>query len=126
LGCIFAAFLLAALPGCHVEQPVPAELMGIWRTSAPAYRDRIFEVRDRWVVFGTGAHLRAIYEIEGVESHTEPGGQVRHILHYWTEEGDRLSVQLIFRPGRKDSLRIGHRNETWVRQRDADWLEEAS
>lgn len=132
LGTAVMTLLSVLLVACHAPGPVPPELVDVWRSDAPAYRDRIFEVREGWVVFGTGEHTRSIFEIEGVDSEPGSGGRVHHTLHYWTQDGERLSVQLIYQPGdpgrsaskRPDSLRIGHRDETWVRQRDARWLEE--
>ena len=114
------AFLAGPL-GC-AEQVVPPELIHVWRTDLPAYRDRSFEVRADFIIFGTGGQSSVSHRIEAVEVEETENGGLLCVLHYSGRDGGRPQVRLVFEPGSPDRLRFENRDESWVREKDATWL----
>lgn len=53
-------FVLAG--GCQSKESIklPSELAGVWKTSAPKYRNCTFELNDRFIIFRNGNHLENI------------------------------------------------------------------
>ena len=107
--------------GC-AEQTVPEELIHVWRTRLPAYRDRSFEVRADSIIFGTGGYSTVGHRIEGVEVEESADGSFLCTLYYLTRDGGRTQVRLAFEPGSPDRLRFENRVEVWLREEDASWL----
>ncbi len=76
---IWAAALLA---GCQPnEAVVPGELVGVWRTSAPHYADRVLEFTEHGLVFGNGKARPAPRPIHTIELIREPG-RTLYIMSY--------------------------------------------
>ena len=84
------AFLAGPL-GC-AEQVVPPELIHVWRTDLPAYRDRSFEVRADLIVFGTGGQSSVSHRIEAVEVEETENGGLLCVLHYSGPDGGPLAA----------------------------------
>jgi hypothetical protein len=113
----FAALcaLLCTLVGCDPGS-VPDELIHVWRTDAPAYRDRHLEIQKEWIVFGTGGLASDSYPIVGVEAEPSGAAETRYTIHYRVDDGDRLVLRVSLTrgaPGTPDSLRIDHTDEIW-------------
>jgi hypothetical protein len=104
--------VLVALAGCRAE-PVPSELIHVWRTTAPAYQDRHLEVRKDLLVFGTGGNLSDLYLIDGVESEPGADGSTRYTIRYRADDGARLELKLTYTSGGRPSLRIEHIDDDW-------------
>jgi hypothetical protein len=108
-----AICVLVALAGCREPEPVPTELIHVWRTAAPAYRDRHLEVREDLLVFGTGSYLSELYPIEGIDSEPADAGSTRYTIHYRTQDGGHLQLKVLHVPGNPASLRIDHIDDDW-------------
>jgi len=108
-----AIALLCVLAGWRAE-PVPAALIHVWRTDAPAYRDRHLEIRSDWVVFGTGAYVSEMYPVVDVDSEPAEAGGHRYTIHYRADDGAQLQLRVVLTPGNPDSLRIDHTDEIWL------------
>lgn len=108
-----AIALLCVLAGCRAE-PVPAALIHVWRTDAPAYRDRVLAIRESWLVFGTGGYGGDFYPIVDVDSERLEAASTRYTIHYRAEDGARLQLRVLLTPGKPDSLRIEHTDEVWL------------
>lgn len=123
---VVAPLLVACVTACGIAGPpdtLPPQLLGIWRTDAPGYRDRSFELRPGWVLFGTGGHSVAMYPVDDV--HVTRAGNVTHVVvAYRTEDDALLEVALEWTPGNPDRLRIGRRHDVWVPEARAHWLSE--
>lgn len=112
--------------GCGVgapSDPLPTDLLGVWRTRAPAYRDRSFELRPEWVVFGTSKYTTDLHPIEHVRV-TPAGSTTRVVIAYRTDDGAVLELPLEWTPGDPQRLRIGRRQDVWVPEARAHWLSE--
>lgn len=109
---LHAIGVLVALAGCRAE-PVPPELIHIWRTQAPAYHDRHLEVRKDLLVFGTGGYMSELYPIDGIDSEPAENGSVLYTIHYRASDGDHLELKVSFMRGDPPSLRIEHIDDVW-------------
>lgn len=108
-----AIAVLCALAGCRAE-PVPAALVHLWRSAAPAYRDHPLEIREGWLVFGTGGYTSELYPIVDIDSEPGEAGSTRYAIHYRADDGARLQLRVVLTPGRPDSLRIEHLDAIWL------------
>ena len=109
MAALAAAFVIA---GCRAE-PVPSELIHVWRTRAPAYHDRHLEVRKDALVFGTGDYTSEIYPIDGIESEPAAGGGTRYTIRYRADDGARLELKVTYLRGMRNALRIEHIDHDW-------------
>ena len=91
-----AVVLVLVLAGCGPEstKTVPADLTGVWKTSAPKYADTFIELTRTTITFGAGekgTHLRSVVKVtkERDEAgtlytvfYTDPGGQEYKFAFY--------------------------------------------
>jgi len=49
------------------EDTVPGDLIGVWKTTAPTYADRFFEIKTDEVIFGIGEGNFDTYAITRIE-----------------------------------------------------------
>ncbi len=52
---------------CGKKTTVPGDLIGVWKTTAPTYADRFFEIKTDEVIFGTGDGNFDTYAITRIE-----------------------------------------------------------
>lgn len=105
------------------SEALPPQLLHVWRTEAPGYRDRSFELRPGWVVFGTSRYTNVIHPIESVQT-KRSGSSTIVTIGYRVDDGAVLELRLEWTPGAPDLLRIGHRHDLWVPEENATWLKE--
>jgi hypothetical protein len=62
--------LFSILFGCQCSRKTtaPEDLIGVWKTSAPQYEDRFFEMKKDEIVFGTGQRTFDAHVIKKVET----------------------------------------------------------
>ncbi|MFQ5897231.1 MAG: hypothetical protein ACE5JN_03200 [Candidatus Methylomirabilia bacterium] len=67
---IVAVAILTTLSGCQFGQhtTVPDDLIGVWKTSAPKYADRFFEITKDTIIFGTGNGNTTVHPIWKIET----------------------------------------------------------
>lgn len=104
--------------GCQPAAP-PPELIGVWRTDAPAYRDRPLEIQPGWVVFGTGGRASSSFARDGADYELRDDGSVLCTLFYRSADGSRTHLRLVFAEGPPESLRFENRPEVWLREDSA-------
>ena len=75
-----ALLLLLAACGSRSEG-VPEYIVGAWRTDAPRYAGRVFEIDENQLRFGSGSGAPQVYRIDVVER-TESSGQIHFQIHY--------------------------------------------
>ena len=116
------------MAACSAPPPeeLPAELLTVWRTQAPGYEDRAFELRDGWVVFGTGRYSNDIHQIQSVHSESVPGG-IRYTIEYRAEDGETVPLEIFYSAGPPIRLRVGQQRDTWFpEERDSEETKETS
>jgi hypothetical protein len=109
LACSFA--LCACEPK---SETLPSEMLQVWRSDEPRYIGRYFELRDNWVIFGTGAALSDMHVVEHVTSEANPEGGRRYTIQYRAEDGTVTSVQVIHHPGPRPTLKFANHDEVWT------------
>ena len=114
--CVLAAAAIACGGG---PEPLPAELIGTWRTSNPDFRESYFELREGWVVFGADRYQISMYPIQGIES-SRTGAATEYAIEYETEDGAVLPLLLVYSPGSPPTLQVGRRRDLWVPASHAD------
>jgi hypothetical protein len=115
--------LLLLLFGCAEQtlEAIPEELLGVWRSPAPGYRDRYLELRPDWVLFATSPYTSSMHPIERVTAEEIPGG-TRYTVEYRLTQGETVSVRLVHTAGNPGSLQVGHQPGSWVPEAHAHWL----
>lgn len=104
-------------------EALPPELLGVWRTEAPRYRDGHFELRENWVVFGASRFEESTHRIRSVRS-SDAGDSTGYRIEYALDDGETALLSLLYTPGRPPQLRVGRREAPWVPEASAHWLEE--
>ena len=111
--------LSVSLFGCGGEsKPLSEGILGTWRTNAPGYEDRTFELRRDGLLFGTGRFgapsFHSIVNSERIETDAERAAEHWHI-EYRETDGAIGEVELIYRESPVSSLRFANRKEVWSR-----------
>ena len=112
-------FLIISL-GCGAKiTSVPESLVGIWRTGAPNYADRFFELRKNEVVFQIGEgkfDTHRISKIEKEESRKEK--RMLYIIYYKGEGGDETKFLFYHYPEEMGVIRFKNQQEmVWTKEK---------
>ena len=108
LACSFAVC------ACEPQsEALPSEMLQVWVSDAPRYRDRHFELRDDWVIFGNGNTGSNIHMVEHVASEPNPEGGRLYTIRYRAEDGTTTAVQVIHHPSPRATLKFVNHDEVW-------------
>jgi hypothetical protein len=110
--------VLVVLFGCHsrTNPVVPAYLLGVWKTSAPQYADRSFEITPGMVILNTGDDAVAINAIVGVEQ-VPTRGNILYVISYEDREGQKHRFAFYYDPT-PDAIRFEHQNRIdWTKEK---------
>lgn len=113
---LFLASCLAALAACSSRktEPLPGDLIGVWTTDTPRYRDRYLELREDAIVFGTGGGKFETYRIVDVYS-VRKGPERLYEVGYVVSERDRATISFYYANG---ILRLKNQEKTsWQKKR---------
>lgn len=106
--CWFFVFALASflVAGCQRQElrSVPVDLIGVWKTHDPRYRDLFLEITDRSVIFSTAEGGLETYWISKIESSTQ-GKTSAHVI-YGEQSGQDLKFQFYYDGGAGGRLRF--------------------
>jgi hypothetical protein len=114
LACLVGAILLEAAPSLFQSSPIPlpAALVGRWRTSAPRYADRTLRLSPVAVTFEAGGGTELQYPIDQVRMHQDDKGTV-YVIDYLSE-GKRCQLSLRYQSGSPETIQF-------VNQPDLEW-----
>ena len=116
---IFVAFaILAALFGCQSRKntTVPDHLVGVWKTSAPKYADRNFEITKDRVIFAIGEGKVDIHPVENIEK-IDKGKNILYTISYLIE-GQQYRFSLYYDPAHGGVIRFKNQKQiTWRKER---------
>ncbi len=116
--------LVLGIIGCGTSSdPLPEDLIGVWRNPSPGYVDRFFEVREGWVLFGAGKFDSKIHSIESIQV-DEVGSTTKLTIEYRADDGEPVPLNLVYVRGNPPYLRIGAREDRWVPEKFATWLQD--
>ena len=112
LALVLAVFLTAS--ACEEKNdPLPPELIKVWRTSDPAFRHRHMEIRSDYVIFGTGEYSISMHPIRRVESSKGRGDSVEYLIEYSDIDGEIFHIKLVYTGGDRPELRLANHDEIW-------------
>jgi hypothetical protein len=112
-GILVALAILACLFGCQPEEPatVPDELLGVWETSAPKYKDSFFELTKDTLTFANRdldyIDVNSISKIEKI--HREKG--ILYTIHYENREGQEYKFAFYYDPLRGGAIRFKNQDQ---------------
>ena len=112
-----AFVILMILVGCQSREgaTVPDELVGTWKTSAPKYVDRSFEIRKNVIILGTGQGNTDLHPISNIQE-ARDGEAIFYTISYVNYEGrpDRFSFH--YDPARGGVIRFKNQQRIeWTR-----------
>ncbi len=112
--------LCTLILGCGTKpySTLPDELVGVWKTSAPKYADRYFELKRDTIDFGTGGGTASRHVIDRIEEARE-GYQTLYTIFY-TEDGTKYQWSFYYDPVHGKSIRLKHQASiVWTRKRNS-------
>jgi hypothetical protein len=95
LGLYLVLAAIAIEAGCApAKTAMPAELLGLWKTSAPRHSDNFLEIRPHSLMLGVAGMELDVLEVEWIEHERDPWGNDIYRFHYTAAEGyeDVLAV----------------------------------
>jgi hypothetical protein len=112
---IYLIVLFACQPGR--KTPVPEDLIGVWRTAAPTYADRFFEIKTDEVIFGTGEGKSDTYPITKIKIEEDPKEQgTLYVICYKNIEGQEYKFFFYYDPANQGTIRFKNQREmVWTK-----------
>jgi len=107
-------------PACgEGGDPVPAELLGVWRAEDPPYTGRTVSIAETTISFSQGVHAYQEYPIVGAEIRDQ-GSSNLYVLRY--KNGEQVQqITFFHEAGPESALRLQNRAEIrWHREQSAD------
>ncbi len=119
--CILLALaIFVSFFGCQLKEPatLPDELLGVWKTSAPKYKDCFFQLTKDAITFANrdldNIDVNSILKIEKI--HKEKG--ILYTIHYENREGQECKFFFYYDPSKGDAIRF--KNQEGIEWRKAD------
>ena len=92
-------------------------MIGAWKTAAPLYTDRFFEIKKDEIVFGTGEgrfNTNAIISIEAEKMRGEETSL--YTIHYKDQEGEKYTFSFHYDPAMNGVIRLKNQKQfAWTR-----------
>jgi len=111
--------IVTAFLGCQIlkDKTIPEELIGVWETSEPRYKDCSFELKDETIIFNNGPDYTNINFITDIEKLPEKDRVLYHI-HYEDREGLEYMLSLFyFKASNGGVIRFKNQKEiTWTKR----------
>ncbi len=121
IGESLAIFILfSILFGCQCRKTTaPEDLIGMWKTSAPQYDDRFFEMKKDEIVFETGQGTFDAHVIKKVETGKARGEErILYTISYRNQEGVEDKFSFYYHPERDGTIRFKNQKKiVWTKRR---------
>ncbi len=105
---------------CGKIKEAPDDLIGIWKTTAPKYADRSFEIKKDAITFEIGGGNFEDYAIKYIK--TEKARDERstlYTIHYKDEAGEEYTFAFYFYPEEGGVIRFKNQKQiVWTKGRD--------
>jgi hypothetical protein len=88
------------------SDPVPEQLIGIWKSADIRYADRYLEFSKNLVTFGTGGNSEATHYVRKVESEKFGDNSIAYTFYYKDEERETERLTLTYNSGPASSIRL--------------------
>ena len=98
--------------------PVPNDLIGVWETTAPAYADRIFEIKADEIIFGTGEEKFDTYPIKKIKIEKDRREQkALYIIYYRNVERQEYKFSFYYDPANQGTIRFKNEKQmVWTKK----------
>jgi hypothetical protein len=112
----FSFVLLSALfLYCRQPDVTIDSFLGLWKTAAPQYQDRFFEITKKTITFGTGNSNLKIFVVDHV-SKIVVGKNTVYTITYDDVEGSDLKLVFYYSPKNGGVIRFKNKQEIeWTR-----------
>ena len=116
---IFILFFILFGCQCSRKTTAPEDLVGVWKTSAPKYEDRFFEMKKDEIVFGTGQGTFDSHPIKKVETGKVRGEErILYIISYRNQEGVEDKFSFYYHPEKGGAIRFKNQEKiVWTKRR---------
>ena len=114
---IIFCLIVLSICQCGRKTTVPEDLIGVWRTMAPTYADRFFEIRADEVIFGTGEEKFDTYPITKIkiEKDREEQGTL-YVICYKNIVGQEYKFSFYYDPANQGTIRFKNQKEmVWMK-----------
>jgi hypothetical protein len=107
---IIYLFMLFA---CQSGRNTPVQdLLGVWRTTAPAYADRFFEIKTDEVIFGTAEGKFDTYPITKIKIEQDPNEKgTLYVICYKNIEGQEYKFSFYYDPANQGTIRFKNQKQ---------------
>lgn len=111
--------IILAVSGCGSKsaETLLSEFKGVWKTTAPQYADRFWEIRGNEIIFGTGGESFTSHTVFRVKEVVRDGKSL-YTIFYSNPEGQEYGLSFYYHPGR-DGGTIKFKNQQqmeWTRE----------
>jgi len=116
---VVAVASLAAFGGCQSRghTTVPDELVGVWKTSAPKYKDRYLQFTKATIVFGTGFGSPDVQRITKVDVVREEQGILYTVSYKDDPDGHQSTFAFYYEPRKNAVIRFKHQQQiAWTQE----------
>jgi hypothetical protein len=103
---------------CGKKGTLPDDLIGVWKTSAPQYADRFFEIKKDEIIFGTGEGSLKSNAIINIETEKVRGEETSlYTIQYKDQEGERYTFSFYYDPVKSGVIRFKNQTQiAWTRE----------
>jgi hypothetical protein len=110
LALAISIFLLGCQPG--EDETLPPELMGVWTSAAPRFKDDTLELSKEHIVFTSGAfqNFISVNFIVKVEKRPERN-HIFYTIHYENVEGQSYKLSFYYYPEKGNVIRLKNQLE---------------
>jgi hypothetical protein len=118
LGLVLVFAALRTLIWSHsAKTAMPDELLGVWKTTEPAYKNRVLEITPTALVFRVGGEAFGLHPVRHVVKEERGGSAVYTIYTIEYEDGTEvatLSFQYV--PTPRPAIWLQNRTVAWRRE----------
>jgi hypothetical protein len=116
---IFIFFFILFGCQCSIKTTAPEDLIGVWKTSAPQYEDRFFEMKKDEIIFGTGPGTFDSHVINKVEMGKVRGEEGKlYTIYYKNQEGVEDKFSFYYNPGKGGAIRFKNQEKiVWTKEK---------
>ena len=108
-GILLALVISTSIFGsqCRESRTVPSELVGVWETPAPKYKDCYFELTENLIIFANEAHLekKDVNLISRIEK-IHKGKRILYTIHYENKEGQEYKFSFYYDPSKGGAIKF--------------------
>ncbi len=114
-----AIFVLLVVCGACNSTKLPSELIGVWRTDAPAYKGRFMKCDPKYIVLGIGDEKVVPRKVEEITKTTE-GKETLYTLKTDEKDEGEYTFSFYYSPDDGGTIRFKNQPELVWHKRDIE------